>query len=95
MPTYPTNPGPKYRHYLKEWRLYRGMRQQDLAQRVGSSNGMISRYESGTRAMTLEVQFRLMAALDISPWEFFLPPQEDAMQTKLRAIVRTFAPTEE
>ena len=64
------------RHYLKEWRLKRGLTQLQLAQRLNTTKSMISRYERGGRAMTLLVQFRLMRALDIKPAQFFMHPDE-------------------
>ena len=65
---------PPFRHYLKEWRLKRGLTQQQLAQRLNTTKGHISRYERGHRAMTSHVQFRLMRALGITPVQFFMHP---------------------
>jgi transcriptional regulator with XRE-family HTH domain len=63
-----------YRFYLKEWREFRGMSQEDLAAALKTSKGEISRYERGHRAYSLLVQFRLAKALSIKPWQFFFPP---------------------
>jgi DNA-binding XRE family transcriptional regulator len=62
---------PKYRHYLREWRQKRGLTQEQVAEAMGTHRGMISRYESSQRGLTLEVQFRLMEVLDIMPAQFF------------------------
>jgi transcriptional regulator with XRE-family HTH domain len=65
-----------YRHYLREWREHRGLLQSDLAAMVGTAASVISRYETGDRRIHLEMQFRLMAALKITPAQFFSPPGE-------------------
>lgn len=65
---------PDFRHYLREWRLKRGMTQADLATAIGTSKGMISRYETSQRGLTIEVQFRLCHALRITPAQFFTDP---------------------
>lgn len=61
-------------HYMREWRLARGMRQEDLAAAVGTVKSLISRYETGETGMTFDLQLRVMQALKIMPNEFFLPP---------------------
>jgi transcriptional regulator with XRE-family HTH domain len=63
-----------YRHYLREWREYRGLKQEDLAALTGISPSVISRYETGDRRIHMEAQFRLMAALGIVPPQFFAHP---------------------
>jgi transcriptional regulator with XRE-family HTH domain len=75
---------PKYRHYLREWRQKRGLTQEQVAEAMGTHRGMISRYESSQRGLTLEVQFRLMEVLDIMPAQFFSPPDEPSLDTMLR-----------
>ena len=70
----PTRERDEYRYYLKEWRQFRGMSQEDLAAALKTSKGEISRYERGKRAYSLLVQFRLAKALSIKPWQFFFPP---------------------
>jgi transcriptional regulator with XRE-family HTH domain len=61
---------------MREWRLARGMRQEDLANKVGTVKSLISRYETGETGMTFELQLKVMHALNIMPNEFFLPPPE-------------------
>jgi transcriptional regulator with XRE-family HTH domain len=74
----------KYRHYLREWRQKRGLTQEQVAEAMGTHRGMISRYESSQRGLTLEVQFRLMEVLDIMPAQFFSPPDEPSLDAMLR-----------
>lgn len=68
-----------YRHYLREWREWRGLLQSDLAKKVGTAASVISRYETGDRRIHLEMQFRLMAALGITPAQFFSPPDQPSL----------------
>jgi DNA-binding XRE family transcriptional regulator len=68
-----------YRHYLREWREFRGLLQADLASRVGCATSAISRFETGDRRIYLEMQFRLFAALNITPAQFFSPPDQPSL----------------
>lgn len=68
-----------YRHYLREWRERRGLLQQELAHRVGVSKSVISRFETRDRHMKLDMQFKLMAALEITPAQFFSPPDAPSL----------------
>ena len=63
-------------HYMREWRLARGMRQEDLAKEIGTVKSLVSRYETGETGMTFDLQLRVMQALRIMPNEFFLPPPD-------------------
>ena len=64
-------------HYMREWRLVRGMRQEDLAKEIGTVKSLVSRYETGETGMTFDLQLKVMQALRIMPNEFFLPPPAD------------------
>ena len=77
MPRRESPPSP-YRHYLKEWRLKRGLTQEQLAARCGQTKGEISKAEQGKRGIKMELQFALMAALDIRPAQFFMSPDEES-----------------
>jgi transcriptional regulator with XRE-family HTH domain len=79
MATSPTSHDAPYRHYLREWREYRGWLQVDLAKRVGIAKSAISRYETGDRGIHLEMQFKLMWALGITPAQFFSPPDAPSL----------------
>jgi transcriptional regulator with XRE-family HTH domain len=76
MPRRAPPPPPEFRHYLKEWRLKRGLTQEELGARVGLSKGEISRCESANRGIKLELQFSFMHALEIRPAQFFMSPDE-------------------
>jgi transcriptional regulator with XRE-family HTH domain len=58
------------RHYVKEWRVYRApMTQEQLAERVGKSRGLISQIESGTTELTEEMIYLLADAFHCAPWD--------------------------
>lgn len=54
------------------------MTQAELARRVGRTQGMISRIEQGTVAVTDELKLRIAQALDVSVGELFGWPVVDA-----------------
>ena len=68
-----------YRHYLREWREHRGLKQEELAALTGISSSVISRYETGDRRIHMEAQFKLMQALGITPPQFFSPPDAPSL----------------
>jgi hypothetical protein len=69
---------------------------------IGSHKGIISRYETGDRGISLDVMSKLWKALDITPGQFFAPPdrpsldalvkneEELALLRKLEAIVKLY-----
>jgi transcriptional regulator with XRE-family HTH domain len=65
---------PARRHYLRGWRLFRGLSQGELARLVGVTEDEIANYEDHTRGISIEMQSRLMDALGIGPAEFFDGP---------------------
>jgi transcriptional regulator with XRE-family HTH domain len=75
-----------FRHYLKEWRQKRGMTQEDLAEALKTSKGEVSRYERGERTLSLLIQFRLMRALNITPAQFFTPPEARSADALLAGL---------
>jgi transcriptional regulator with XRE-family HTH domain len=64
---------PPFRHYLREWRLHRGLTHHELGELVGLSRDEIARYEDVTSG-ELAMLFRLLVVLKITPAEFFEPP---------------------
>ena len=53
-------------HFLRSWRERRGLTQDVLAAKAGTFGSVISRFESGDRAISLEMAVRLCRALDIT-----------------------------
>lgn len=63
-------PQPKrVRHYVKEWRQYRGLTQDQLAERVERTRGVISQIESGVTNLTEDMIFALADAFHCAPWD--------------------------
>jgi transcriptional regulator with XRE-family HTH domain len=58
------NGGP---NYLREWRLFRKLTQEQLAERVGTNANMIGYLESGERGLSAKWLRRLAPALDTTP----------------------------
>lgn len=84
----PTKP---LRHFLKEWRIKKGLTQQQLADRLpvgddGKPTGkdQISRWERSQRGMTMDVQAALAEALDIEPGSLFHDPERPSIDDLLR-----------
>ena len=54
-------------HYLRPWREYRRLTQEDLADRIGTTKGVISLLESGERRLSDKWLRRLAPVLDVQP----------------------------
>jgi transcriptional regulator with XRE-family HTH domain len=81
--------GPRpVRHYLREWRIKRGLHQEQLAELVGSSGSVLSRYETGERHIKFDMQLKLMQALGITAAQFFTHPDD----TELEALIARLKP---
>lgn len=59
----------KPRHYVAQWREKRGLTQDQVAERVDRSRGLISQIESGETALTEEMMYALAEAFQIAPWD--------------------------
>jgi transcriptional regulator with XRE-family HTH domain len=57
----------KPRHYLREWRQYREMTLEQLAEAVGTTKGVISELELSKKGLSLKWLYRLAPALQTSP----------------------------
>lgn len=58
------NAGP---NYLKDWRLFRKLTQEQLAEKVGTNANMIGYLESGERGLSAKWLRRLAPALETTP----------------------------
>lgn len=54
-------------HYIKEWRKFRGLTQERLAERTPFTHGAISQLETGRTSYTQAMLEALAHALDCSP----------------------------
>lgn len=61
---------------IKEFRDAAGMSQQQLAERVGTTNQQISRLESGERRLTVEWMARIAPVFRVAPARLIDPPDE-------------------
>lgn len=60
----------RVRHYVREWREFRGLSQERLADRIDKSRGLIAQIESGITELTLDNMYALAEALQCSePWD--------------------------
>lgn len=55
------------RHYVREWRKYRGLTQEKLAERTPFTTGAISQLETGRTRYTQDMLEALAAALECKP----------------------------
>lgn len=55
------------RHHIKEWRKFRGLTQERLAERTPFTHGAISQVETGRTSYTQEMLEALAVALDCTP----------------------------
>lgn len=66
-----TDPNAPVRHYLKEWRNHRHLTQDQLADRVDCSRGLISQYEKGITEIPEGMVYALADALSTEPGDIF------------------------
>lgn len=61
------------RFYLREWRIHRGLTQEQLGELVGTTKGRISEYErgesNGGRRYNETILEKAARALDCEPWQ--------------------------
>jgi transcriptional regulator with XRE-family HTH domain len=55
--------------YLREWREYRGLTQEQLASGVGMTKGRVSEIERGVRRYNETMVEKLAKELNCQPWE--------------------------
>lgn len=55
------------RHYIREWRIFRGMTQKDVADKMKFTNGALSQLETGRTAYRQDMLEALAKALECSP----------------------------
>jgi transcriptional regulator with XRE-family HTH domain len=72
---------PRRRIFLKQWREYRGLTQEQLAERVGWSVGNVSQLERGLQGYSQEGLEALAEALRCDPGQLLTvdPTGDDAM----------------
>lgn len=69
----------------------RGLTQEELAERVGSDKGTISRIESGRRRLTQDWMNRIARVLECAPWELLpLPEQPEVLAPDEKAVLELY-----
>lgn len=64
-----TKPQERPRHFIREWRKFRHLTQQKLADRIGSSVSTISQLENGQQGYSQALLEELASALSCEPWD--------------------------
>jgi transcriptional regulator with XRE-family HTH domain len=72
--------------YLAEWRDRRGMSQEMLAERMGTTKASISRWENGDRDVTGKVIAAMAAALNLEPVQLFRHPSQSSIDDMLAVV---------
>lgn len=67
------------RWYAREWRLSLGLTQEEVAERMGTSKGQISRYETLDRKLSVTKAFELADALGLHPADLFRNPVDGSL----------------
>lgn len=82
----PARIGPKrpFRLYIAEWREDKGLTQQQLGDRLGTSDVTVSRWETGKRKPDLDAQAAIAEALGISPGDLYRHPEQPSADALLR-----------
>lgn len=82
----PARIGPKlpFRLYIAEWREEKRLTQQQLGDRLGTSDVTVSRWETGKRKPDLDAQAAIAEALGISPGDLYRHPDQPSADALLR-----------
>lgn len=65
-------PTPRHRHFIKQWRKYRGLTQERLAERIGLSVSSISQLETGKQDYSQSTLEALADALQCEPGDLLM-----------------------
>ena len=82
----PERIGPKrpLRLYIAEWRVHRGLTQQQLADRLGTSDVTVSRWETSARKPDLNALAAVAEALTIDVFDLRRHPDQPSADALLR-----------
>lgn len=82
------------RHYVKEWRLYRGLTQEQLAARVERTRALITQIETGKTDLTEGMIYALAHALDCGAGDLFrFNPSKEGTVVDIADELRKADPT--
>lgn len=74
-------------HFIKEWRQYRNLTQQQVADRIESTKATVSRIENGRTKYRQESLEALAFALGCEPADLFRPPKTVVVENELAAYI--------
>lgn len=77
-------PNRPFRLYLAEWREEKGLTQQQLADRLGTSDVTVSRWETNKRRPDDDARAAIAEALDIQPIDLYRHPEQPSADALLR-----------
>lgn len=82
----PARIGPKkpFRLFIAEWREEKGLTQQQLGDRLETSDVTVSRWETGKRKPDLDAQAAIAEALNINPADLYRHPVQPSADALLR-----------
>lgn len=84
MPAPRIGPRRPRRIYLAEWRDYRGLTQEQLANRLGVTDVSVSRWETGRALLNTNVLAAICEALSIEPPDLYRHPDTPSADALLR-----------
>lgn len=83
----------RQRHYIAEWRTHRALSQEQLAERIERSRGLISQLESFTTKYTEETLEALAHALNCEPWDLLhVNPLKEGQVIDMMDLLREATP---
>lgn len=81
------------RHFIKEWRKFRGLTQQQLADRVETVVSGISQLESGKQGYSQAMLEALASALSCEPWDLLnVDPGKEGDVVDLTRLLKNATP---
>lgn len=84
------------RHYIKEWRIKRGLSQEQLAERIERSRGLISQLESNTTNYTAQTLEAIAFALGVDSWQLLnVNPAKEGQVVDILDLLRGATPEEQ
>lgn len=86
-------------HFIKEWRIYRGLSQKEVADRMKFSNAALSQLEKGWTGYRQDMLVELAKALDCHPADLLRHPPTvvppDADQASMDEYARLYLSPEQ
>lgn len=81
------------RQYFREWREKRGLTQEQLAERIGKSRGLVAQLESNRTNYTGDTLEALAVALRCEPWDLLnVNPSKEREVVDITDLLREATP---